>query len=468
MTEEPKQTKANPRTGTIVGIVGQMVEVSFPQEKPSLHSSVTLKEDPDVIMEVFSSANSQNFFCFCLSETTKLSRGAEVVASTEGLTFPVGPEMLGHVVNIFGTNLEDEQKIKTQEAWPVHHQPRIEGQLTSNQDIMETGIKVVDLFAPLLRGGKMGCVGGAGVGKTMLLTEIMHNIVQADQEKTVSVFAGVGERIREGVELHGELNASGVFPSCTLIFGPMGENPAVRFLSAFSAATLVEYYREKMSKNVLFFIDNIFRFAQAGNELAVLTNSIPSEDGYQATLDSELGRFHERLASTNKGSVTSIEAIYVPADDILDYGVQATFPYFESVVVLSRSIYQEGILPAIDILACSSTALNPRIAGDEHYNVVTQARQLLKQAVSFERIVSLVGESELSGEDQLLLRRSRKLKNFMTQRFFTAAAHQGEKGKFIPLKTTVADVQCILEGKYDYIPDEKFLFIGSVQEIASE
>src|SRR5260221_12620861 len=302
----------------------------------------------------------------------------------------------------------------------------------------------------------------------MLLTQIMHNIVDKESQKTLSVFAGVGERIREGVELYNALEESGVLPACSLVFGPMGENPAVRFLSAFAGATLVEYFREGMNKNVLFFIENFFRFAQAGNELAVLTNSIPSEDGYQATLDSELGRFHERLDSTEKGSVTSIEAIYIPADDILDYGVQATFPYFDSIVVLSRSIYQEGLLPAIDILACSSTALTPGIVGDMHYDVVNQARQLLKQAVSFERIVALVGESKLSGEDQLLLRRSRKLRNFMTQRFFTAAAHSGAEGKFIPLKTTIEDVKNILDGKFDYIPDENFLFIGSTTEIATE
>lgn len=464
----PKQNTTNGRSGTIMGIIGQMVEVAFPQEKPALHSVVYLKEDPSIVMEVFSSSSSLNFFCFALSDTAKLYRGAEVIASEDSLTFPVGAEMLGQVVNIFGTNLQTQQKMTTPEAWPIHHHPRITGSLAVHQDILETGIKVVDLFAPLLRGGKMGCVGGAGVGKTMLLTEVMHNIVQVEKEKTVSVFAGVGERIREGVELFDELSKSGVLASCSLIFGPMGENPAVRFLSAFAGATLVEYFREEMGKNVLFFIDNIFRFAQAGNELSVLTNSIPSEDGYQATLDSELGRFHERLASTDKGSVTSIEAIYIPADDILDYGVQATFPYFDSIVVLSRSIYQEGLLPAIDILACSSTALNPNLAGEEHYDVVTQARQLLKQAVSFERIVALVGESELSSEDQLLLRRARKLRHFMTQRFFTAEAHHGEKGKFIPLKTTIADVKGILDGKYDYIPEENFLFIGSVQEIASE
>jgi F-type H+/Na+-transporting ATPase subunit beta len=455
-------------TGTVVGIVGQMVEVAFPNGKPALHTLVHLKEKPEVMMEVFSNSNAVNFFCFALSTTNSLYRGAEIIATNQSLMFPIGPEMLGHVVNIFGQDLQTNQQMQTATKWPVHHKKRLIEDLASQQKILETGIKVVDLFAPLPSGGKMGCIGGAGVGKTMLLTEIMHNIVCTDQEKNVSVFAGVGERIREGVELYEELAKSKVLPSCSLIYGPMGENPAVRFLSAYAAATLVEYFRDEMNKDVLFFIDNIFRFAQAGNELSILTNSIPSEDGYQATLDSELGRFHERLGSTAKGSVTTLEAIYIPADDILDYGVQATFPYFDSIVVLSRNIYQEGLLPAIDILACSSTILTPAIVGDTHYNVVTQARQLLKQAVALERIVALVGESELSTEDQLLLRRARKLKNFMTQNFFTSATRTNKEGTSLPLQTTIEDVQGILEGRYDYISEESFLFIGSIKEIASD
>jgi len=256
--------------------------------------------------------------------------------------------------------------------------------------------------------------------------------------------------------------------SSSLIFGPMGENPAIRFLSAFSAATLAEYFRDALKKDVLFFIDNVYRFAQAGNELSTLTRNLPSEDGYQATLESEMANFHERLMATDANAITTIEAIYVPADDLLDHGVQSIFPYLDSTVVLSRSLYQEGIMPAIDILATTSNSLHPNIVGDYHYEVVIKAKSFLKQAESLERIVSLVGESELSGEDQLSYKRARKIKNFLTQRFFVAAAQSGKEGKFVALKTALEDLNGIIEGKFDHIASEKFMFTGSVAEIKTE
>lgn len=461
-------TPVNKPTGTITTIRSQVVEVFFAQDKPMIHDILYLESDPTVLMEVFSSSAPQTFYALILSFHQKLARGQTVISTGKPIAFPVGKEMLGRVTNFFGTPIDSKGDIAASDHWSIHRKtPSLELAAT-RRDVLETGIKVIDLFAPLLKGGKIGCVGGAGVGKTLLLTEIMHNIVNKDQSKTVSVFAGVGERVREGVELYQALSSSDVMKSCSLIFGTMGQNPVIRFLSAFSAATLVEYFRDVEKTNVLFFIDNIYRFAQAGNELSVLTNSIPSEDGYQATLDSELGRFHERLVSSKDSSVTSIEAIYVPADDILDYGVQATFPYFDSVIVLSRSVYQEGLLPAIDILASSSTALNVRIVGDLHYKVVMEARQVLKQAVSLERIVSLVGETELSKEDQLIFHRARKIRNFMTQKFFSAEAQRGEKGDFVPTQTTLQDVKSILDGVYDDTHEEKFLYIGSVSEIKED
>jgi F-type H+-transporting ATPase subunit beta len=454
--------------GTIVSVHGQMVEVNFPNSKPAVHDIAFLESNPKVIMEVFSSASPESFYCIVLSTAEDLARGASVLLTEKPVQFPVGMEMLGRVTDVFGTPIDEQGDLKATQMWPIHRKADPGAMLETKQELLETGIKVLDLFAPLLKGGKMGFVGGAGVGKTILLTELMHNIFNSSNKDTVSVFSGVGERIREGVELRQALEESGVLSNCALIFGTMGENPAVRFLSAFAAATLVEYFREEQKKNVLFFIDNIFRFAQAGNELSVLTGTIPSEDGYQATLDSELARFHERLISTPEASVTSIEAIYVPADDLLDYGVQATFPYFDSVVVLSRQVFQEGILPAVDILSSTSSALNPSVVGDIHYNVVMEARKLLKQAISLERIVSLVGESELSKEDQTIFRRARKLRNFMTQKFFTAEAARGVKGDYIPLKTTLEDVKGIIEGTYDYLAEEKFLYIGSVKEIQDD
>lgn len=282
------------------------------------------------------------------------------------------------------------------------------------------------------------------------------------------MFAGVGERIREGHELYETLAEKEVLPSVSLILGTMGENPAIRFLTGFTGVTLAEYFRDSLKKDVLFFIDNVFRFAQAGNELSVLMNTIPSEDGYQATLTSEMASFHERLVSNIDNSITSIEAIYVPNDDILDQGVQAIFPYLDSSVVLSRSIYQEGLLPAIDLLSSSSANLNPGTVGQLHYEVALKALALLKQATSLDRIVSLVGESELSPSDKLIYERAKKLRNFMTQNFFVTENQTGRKGSYIPRATTVADVNDLLSGKYDEITDDKFSFIGSIKEIVKE
>jgi len=456
----------NKQLGSITGVRGQIVEVTFPNTKPSLHDIITLEDDENVMMEVYSSSSGQDaFYCLALTSTEKLHRGASITTKQLPIQFPVGPELLGRVVSVFGKAIDGFDPVITKAKWSIHRRSGFEHFLPEKQEALETGIKVVDLFAPILKGGKMGLFGGAGVGKTLLLTEVMHNIINKDQHNTVSIFAGVGERTREGVELRESLAASKVLKDCSLVYGTMGENPAIRFLTAASAATLVEYFREEEKKNVLFFIDNIFRFAQAGNELSVLMNTIPSEDGYQSTLDSEMAHFHERLISSETASVTSVEAIYVPSDDLLDYGVQSIFPYLDSFLVLSRAVYQEGILPAIDILSSSSVTLNPTIVGETHYSVVMQARQLLKQAIALERIVALVGESELSKDDQTVFRRARKLKNFMTQRFFSAEAQRGEKGQFVPMETTVNDVKGLLMGDVDSIPEEKLLYIGSLKDI---
>jgi F-type H+-transporting ATPase subunit beta len=339
--------------------------------------------------------------------------------------------------------------------------------ISAKQQIWETGIKVIDLFAPLLKGGKMGLFGGAGVGKTLLLSEILHNVVTLKHAErgSVSVFAGVGERTREGQELVEELRERKVLDSTALLFGAMGENAAVRYLTALAGVTLTEYFRDEGRQDVLFFIDNVFRFAQAGNELATLMNTIPSEDGYQATLASEMAGFHERLVSTDTGVVSAIEAIYIPSDDLLDYGVQSIFPYLDSVVTLSRQVYQEGRLPAIDILTSNSSAVHPAIVGQKHYDVAISAQGMLKQVEGLERMVSLVGESELSAENQLLYKRSKKIKNYMTQAFFVAASQTGRPGKFVPVADTISDILDIMSGIYDSVPEEKFLYIGSAKEI---
>lgn len=454
--------------GEVVGVRGQIVEVYFPNSKPGIADLLTLSVAPEVKLEVYASSGRDRFFCLALTETRKIFRGAVVQNTHTRIQFPVGKELLGRVVDMFGAPLDGREKISGERLQPIRKTSTLIDGAGTEEEVLETGIKVLDIFTPMTRGGKIGLFGGAGVGKTILLTEILHNIVEKEKEGAVSVFAGVGERSREGLELQAALDRSGVIKNSCLIFGPMGENPAVRHLCAFSAATLAEYFRDQEKHDVLFFIDNVYRFAQAGSELAVLTNTIPSEDGYQATLESEMADFHERLVSTSSGAITTIEAIYVPADDLLDHGVQAIFPYLDSLVVLSRQLYQEGILPAVDVLTSTSTNLHPRVVGQIHYETAIRAKSIVKKAERLERIVSLIGESELSSEDQLLYRRARKIRNFMTQKFFVQESHKGQKGDFVPVKTAVTDLGGIIEGRFDHIPEEKFRFIGTVSEIKSE
>ena len=464
--DQEKRTKVEDfqTTGTVVSIKGQVVEIQFNHQKPDIFDILFLSDDPKCKLEVYSSSGSNKFYCLSLSKTHSFYRGAKVVNTQNQLLFPVGPELLGRVVDIFGVPLDGKELDKVKELLPVHKKIT-DLKVKTSTEIMETGIKILDLFAPLIKGGKMGLFGGAGVGKTILLTEILHNVLGKPKENYVSVFAGIGERSREGLELYEALLESGVMKNSSLIFGPMGENPAVRFLSAFSAATLAEYFRDVSKVDVLFFIDNVYRFAQAGNEISTLTSNLPSEDGYQATLESEMANFQERLTSTEKNAITTIEAIYVPADDLLDHGVQSIFPYLDSTVVLSRNLYQEGILPAVDVLATTSNSLSPNIVGDMHFETVIRAKSILKKAESLERIVSLVGESELSGDDQIIYHRAIKIKNFLTQSFFVAKGQRNQEGTFVPLKTSLQDLFDIIEGKFDHISPDKFRYIGSVSDI---
>jgi len=454
--------------GKIISVKGQIVEVKFAKDKPAINDLLFLEGEPDIRFEVYSSSGPDTFYCLGLSRTHSLHRGAKVINTLSPIMFPVGNQLLGRVVDIFGRPIDQGDEIKIDQTVPIHRKSSLRTKIVTKQEQLETGIKIIDVFTPLIHGGKMGLFGGAGVGKTILLTEIMHNVIGTGKDNTVSVFAGIGERAREGLELYEALKASGVVSNSSLVFGPMGENPAVRFLAAFSAASLAEYYRDNEKKDVLFFIDNVYRFAQAGNELSTLTSTMPSEDGYQATLESEMADFHERLIPTKSGMISTIEAIYVPADDLLDHGVQSIFPYLESVVVLSRNLYQQGLLPAIDILTSSSNSLNPQIVGDLHFQTAVRAKSLIKKAKRLDRIVSLVGESELSGEDQLTFRRARKIVNYMTQRFFVTEVQRGEKGTYVSIKDAINDLHGIIEGKYDHVPEDKFLYIGKISEIKDE
>lgn len=452
-------------TGKIISIKGQIIEVEFGEEKPRLYDVLIAQEDPTAKMEVYTSASPNSFYCLALTNANKLYHGSLVDSTDQPIKIPVGQEMLGRVINTLGEPQDGQGEIKTKESKPIIAKDIAFANVVIPREILQTGIKVVDFFTPIVKGGKVGLFGGAGVGKTVIISEIIHNLVILAPEKNVSVFTGVGERTREGEELYETLKESNVMQGVSLIYGSMGENPAIRFRTAFTGVTLAEYYRDVLHKDVLFFIDNVFRFAQSGYELSTLMNSIPSEGGYQATLTSEMASLHERLVSTHTNSITTFEAIYVPADDLTDSGVQAIFPYLDSGLILSRAVYQEGRFPAIDILSSNSSALNPDTVGQEHYQTALEAQTMLKKATSLERIVSLIGESELSQEDQTVYKRSKMLKNFMTQNFTVVETQTEKKGVYVKLQDTVKDVRAIIDGKADILTPEDMLYIGTLKDV---
>lgn len=449
-------------SGVVTGINGHIIEVAFTDGKPHqfelLGSSGSLK----TTLLTYSSRKDV-FYCILLKDHG-IKRGDVFLSTGKTLTIPVANELLGRVLDMFGEPLDGGEKLKTSEDRALFARETPYEQISGSREILETGIKAIDFFAPLVRGGKIGIFGGAGVGKTILVTEIIHNVLLLKKQESVSVFAGVGERSREGQELIEDLTRGGALPMSTLFFGMMDQSPAVRFLTGFSAVTVAEYFRDILKKDVLFFMDNVYRFAQAGNELSILTEQIPSEDGYQATLDSEMARLHERLVSNKHHSISTIEAIYVPNDDMLDQAVQAVLPYLDTSIVLSRSIYHEGLLPAIDPLASSSSVLDPEIVGNHHVEVLREAERVLKKTASLEYIVSLVGETDLSAEDQLIYSRGTKIRHYMTQNLFTTADQTGKKGIYVPLNETINDVLAILDGMYDSYKPQDFLYVGSLSK----
>lgn len=451
--------------GKVISVKGQIIEAEFLDEKPHIYDVLVSQEDETVRMEVYTSASPNSFFCLALTGVTSLHHGSPVVSTGQPIKIPVGTEMLGRVVDSLGEAQDGMGEIKTKETRPIIAKDVSFANVNIPHELLETGIKVIDFFTPIVKGGKVGLFGGAGVGKTVIISEIIHNLVILNPEKNVSVFTGVGERTREGEELFSTLIESKVMQGVSLIYGSMGENPALRFRTAFTGVTLAEYYRDTLGKDVLFFIDNIFRFAQSGYELSTLMNAIPSEGGYQSTLTSEMASFHERLVSTHKNAISTFEAIYVPADDLTDAGVQAIFPYLDSNLILSRAVYQEGRFPAIDILSSNSSALNPDTVGDLHYQTAVDAQALLKRAVALDRIVSLIGESELSTEDQLVYKRAKMLKNFMSQNFTVVETQTEKKGVFVKVGDTVANVKAILDGKVDDLAPEDLMYIGTLKDI---
>lgn len=453
------------KKGKIVKAVGEIVEVAFEVGEPEMWDILT-DSDKTIKLEIFS-AEKGTYKAIVMSGKDKISVGVEVFSKGDKMELPVGDELLGRVINIFGEPLDNKGEIKSFKTKKLRGLPPHYADIISEKSVWETGIKAIDFFAPLIKGGKIGLFGGAGVGKTILLTEILHNLVVSKMDggkterKRVSVFAGVGERIREGYDLHQELTKKKVLDKVALVYGPMGTSAAVRFQTAFAGVTLCEDFRD-MGSDVLFLVDNAYRFAQAGSELSSLIETIPSEDGYQPTLNSEIANFHERLSSTGKGTISSIEAIYVPSDDLMDYGVQAIYPYLDSYISLSRDVYQEGRFPAIDLLDSSSSLTSPEVIGERHYKALVEAKMLLKKAQTLERMVALVGEAELSPENKVIYHRASVLKSYMTQPFYVTEEQTNKTGAYVALADCVTDVAEILEGKHDNLDAKELLSKGRI------
>lgn len=453
-------------TGSIISINGQVAKVEIDDDVfPQLYEILTSSQDPQVILEVFSeSKDSAN--CLILSNPGKLYRGMRVVGTGIDLKVPVGKAVLGRVIDLFGFVKDNGGPIP---PYPASDRASIYSKAPSlnivkaGYQILETGIKAIDFLTPIQKGGKVGFVGGAGVGKTILLTELMHNIT-SQKEGVYSVFAGVGERIREGQELYQRLKESKVLEKTILILGQMNENAAVRYRVALAAVAQAEYFRDKMKTDVLFFIDNIFRFVQAGNEVATLLGTIPSEQAYQATLQTEINSLEDRLIPTENGTITSFQNVYVPADEITDAGVNAIMSLLDTSIVLSRSIAQKGIYPPIDLLQSTSSSLNKAFLGEEHFKALIQFQQLLANYDKLSHIVAIIGESELSADNRILYGRTKKIINYLTQPFFMTENQTGRKGAHVTRENTVKDITIILSGTLDNIPDEKFMYVGSLAD----
>ncbi|HYE67879.1 MAG TPA: F0F1 ATP synthase subunit beta [Anaerovoracaceae bacterium] len=451
--------------GTIHQIIGPVIDIKFkPEEMPELLNAITVHfADREIVAEVAQHIGDDVVRCVALSSTDGLTRGMEATDSGAPISVPVGKEVLGRLFNVIGATIDEKGPVETEKRMPIHRAaPLFEDQDTSAQ-IFETGIKVVDLIAPYTRGGKVGLFGGAGVGKTVLIQELINNI--AKEHGGISVFAGVGERTREGNDLYYEMIESGVIAKTAMVFGQMNEPPGARMRVALTGLTMAEYFRDEEGQDVLLFIDNIFRFTQAGSEVSALLGRVPSAVGYQPTLATEMGALQERITSTKKGSITSVQAIYVPADDLTDPAPATTFAHLDATTVLSRAITELGIYPAVDPLESTSRIMDPLILGEEHYNTARGVQEVLQRYKDLQDIIAILGMDELSDSDKLVVSRARKIQRFLSQPFSVAEAFTGTPGKYIPLKETVRGFKEILEGKHDEIPESLFLFAGGIEEV---
>ncbi len=459
--------------GTVESITGVVVEVAFAEELPEIYSALEITlpapdsdgEDTTLTLEVQQHLGDERVRCVAMDATDGLARGTEVRDTGGPITVPVGEGTLGRIFNLLGEPIDEQGDVEYEERWPIHRPaPEVED-LTPTRELFETGIKVVDLLAPYARGGKVGLFGGAGVGKTVLIQELINNL--AREHEGLSAFCGVGERSREGNDLWVEMTESGVIDKTMLVFGQMNEPPGARMRVALSGLTMAEYFREQ-GQDVLLFIDNIFRFVQAGSEVSALLGRMPSQVGYQPTLETEMGQLQERITSTREGSVTSVQAIYVPADDLTDPAPASVFAHLNATTTLSRSISEKGIYPAVDPLDSTSTILKPDILGEEHYRTATRVQEILQRYKELQDIIAILGIDELSDEDKQAVQRARRVERFLSQPFFVAEAFTGTPGTYVPVEETVRSFKEIVDGEHDDLPERAFYMKGSIDEVLEE
>ena len=457
------------KTGKITQIIGAVIDVSFEGELPEIYTALQVDNQGNkLILEVAQHLGEGNVRTIAMDSTEGLKRGDIVTNTGAPISVPVGPETLGRIINVIGEPIDEKGEVKTKDRWPIHREaPKFTDQSTETE-MLVTGIKVIDLLAPYAKGGKVGLFGGAGVGKTVTIMELINNIAKA--HGGFSVFAGVGERTREGNDLYHEMIESGVIKpegkgsKAALVYGQMNEPPGARARVALTGLTVAEYFRDQEGQDVLFFIDNIFRFTQAGSEVSALLGRIPSAVGYQPTLATDMGNLQERITSTNKGSITSVQAIYVPADDLTDPAPATSFAHLDATTVLSRQIAELGIYPAVDPLDSTSRILDPRIVGEEHYRVAREVQRILQAYKSLQDIIAILGMDELSEEDKLTVARARRIMRFLSQPFFVAEVFTGSPGKLVDLDSTIKGFDAICKGEYDHLPESAFYMVGAIEE----
>ncbi|EAI3905960.1 MULTISPECIES: F0F1 ATP synthase subunit beta [Campylobacter] len=454
--------------GFISQVLGPVVDVEFKEYLPQINEAIIVNYELEgkeckLVLEVAAHLGDNKVRTIAMDMTDGLVRGLTAVATGNPISVPVGEKVLGRIFNVTGDLIDEGEEINFDKHWSIHRDPPPFEEQSTKSEIFETGIKVVDLLAPYAKGGKVGLFGGAGVGKTVIIMELIHNV--AFKHSGYSVFAGVGERTREGNDLYNEMKESNVLDKVALCYGQMNEPPGARNRIALTGLTMAEYFRDEMGLDVLMFIDNIFRFSQSGSEMSALLGRIPSAVGYQPTLASEMGKFQERITSTKKGSITSVQAVYVPADDLTDPAPATVFAHLDATTVLNRSIAEKGIYPAVDPLDSTSRMLDPQIIGEEHYKVARGVQSVLQKYKDLQDIIAILGMDELSEEDKLIVERARKIEKFLSQPFFVAEVFTGSPGKYISLEDTIAGFKGILEGKYDHLPENAFYMVGGIDEV---